>query len=227
MPSTWATTFNDHQPPDVEVDPLPEIVGRDFVVSWSGKDPGGSGIASYDVQVRVDGGAWGSWIVDADPAVSSAEFMAGQDGRIYAFRARAEDRAGNLEPFGPAEASTTVDAEPPTTAMDPLPTITDETTFQVSWSGHDDVSDIAYYDVRYRYNGGDWILRYPQTLATEAPFSAVEGDGVYDFEARAVDAFGLQEAFTGRPEASIIVDAESPFVAPRAWLPLVARGAFH
>jgi len=311
------TVFHDDQPPIVSVNALPDIVDRDFVVSWSGKDPGGSGIASYDVQYRVDGGAWANWIVDA--TASSATFAAGQDGRFYEFRARGEDRAGNVELFGAPEASTTVDAEPPSTSVDPLatyttrssftvswtghddgsgiqyfdvryrfeggswipwqqqtlatsatfnafkdgayafearavdefglvedftgqpeaatwvdteppstmvtplPTKTDETNFIVSWSGHDDVSGIAYYDVRYRYNGGAWVMWRPQTLATSDRFSAPYGDGIYDFEARAVDRAGLQEPFLGRPEASIIVDAQAPFVVPRTWLPLLTN----
>lgn len=215
------TDFNDKEPPVVSVNALPRFSDRDFTVSWSGKDPGGSGIASYDVQYRVDGGNWADWIVDT--TMSSARFAAGQDGKFYEFRARGEDRAGNVESFGPPEASTTVDAEPPSTTVSPLPPKTADTTFTVSWSGVDEGSGIQYYDVRYRYNGGGWIIWLPQTLATSAPFSAAHGDGLYDFEVRAVDELGLREPFVGRPEASIIVDAEPPFVIPISWLPLVVR----
>jgi hypothetical protein len=216
------TDFQDTEPPIVTVNDLPPFVGRDFTVSWSGKDPGGSGIASYDVQYRVNGGDWEDWITGA--TLSSAVFAAGRDGGFYEFRARAEDRAGNVEPFGPPEASTTVDAKPPTTVMDPLPTITGSTSFTVSWTGYDEGTGIHHYDVQYRFNQGDWNLRYPQTLATSALFSAVHGDGIYDFEARAVDQFGLQESFVDQPEASVIVDAEPPFVVPRIWLPLIVHG---
>jgi hypothetical protein len=203
------TALNDTEPPEVTVDDLPAFVDRDFTVSWSGKDPGGSGIASYDVQYRVDGGDWADWIVDATPPASSADFAAGQDGKLYEFRARGEDRAGNMEAYGDPEASTTVDAEPPSTSVDPLAAFTTATTFVVSWTGEDDGSEIDYYDVRYRYDGGAWVLWQRQTLATSATFQALK-DGRFDFEARAVDAFGLVEDFTGEPEASITVDTEPP-----------------
>jgi hypothetical protein len=210
--------FNDTEAPIVTVDALPEYVGRDFTISWSGTDTGGSGIASYDVQYRVDGGDWANWIVDA--TFSSAVFAAGQDGKFYEFRARGEDRAGNVEIFAVPEASTTVDAEPPTTSVNPLPAITRVTSFPVTWTGQDDGSGIWYYDVRYRFNEGSWFLWQHQTLAVSIMFTAMN-DGLYDFEARAVDKLGTKEDFTGQPEASIIVDAEQPFVEPRAWLPLI------
>lgn len=214
------TDFNDTEPPTVTVDSLPAFVGRDFTVSWSGKDPGGSGIASYDVQYRVNGGDWVDWLVDV--TFSSAVFAAGRDGKFYEFRARGEDRAGNVEQFGPSEASTTVDADPPVTVVDSLPTITRTTTFTISWTGEDDGSGIHYYDTRYRFNRGAWVLWQDHTLVTATTFTAMN-DGVYDFEARAVDEVGNREAFTAEPEASIIVDAEPPFAEPKAWLPLVFR----
>jgi hypothetical protein len=214
------TDFSDGEPPVVTVDDLPPFVGRDFTVSWSGKDPGGSGIASYDVQYRADGGDWVDWLVDV--TFSSAVFAAGQNDKFYEFRARAEDRAGKVEPFGSPEASTTVDAEPPTTVVDPLPPITRSTPFTVTWTGEDDGSGIQYYDTRYRFNDGSWVRWQDHTLVTGTTFTAMN-DGVYDFEARAVDEIGNMEAFTGWPEATIIVDVEAPFVQPRAWLPFIFR----
>jgi hypothetical protein len=64
---------------------------------------------------------------------------------------------------------------------------------------------------------------HAKTLAVSAHFSAAHGDGSYDFEARTMDKSGLQEVFVGRPEASIIVDAEPPFIVPRVRLPIVVR----
>ena len=214
------TVLDDTEPPVVTVDPLSEFVGRDFTVSWSGTDPGGSGIASYDVQYRVDSGDWAGWIVDASSR--SAVFAAGQDGKLYEFRARGEDNAGNVELFGTAEASATVDAQPPTTLVDPLPTITGSVSFTVSWTGQDEGSGVHYYDVQYRFNDGNWIPWQHQTLAVSTTFTAMS-DGLYDFEARAVDKLGLQEDWRNEPEASIIVDAEPPFVEPRVWLPLIVH----
>jgi hypothetical protein len=211
------TDYGDISPPAVYVDDLPAYVTRTFTVSWTGTDPGGSGIAYYDVQYRGDGGDWIVWITETE--ATEAQFVGG-DGVFYEFRARGVDRAGNVEPFGDPEASTTVDASPPSVQMDPLPAITGVASFTVSWTGYDAGSGIQYYDVQYRRDGGDWIPWQQQTITTSAQFVAPE-DGWYGFEARAVDHVGHVEPFLDRAEASVIVDAEPPFVVPRVWLPLV------
>lgn len=214
------TDFNDTEPPKVSVNPLPDCVDRDFTVSWSGTDPGGSGIASYDVQYRANHGDWKDWLIDV--TISAADFTGGHDGVFYEFRARGEDRAGNVESFGAPEASTTVDAAPPTSHVNPLPAITNEATFEVTWDGEDEGCGIQYYDVRYRFNRLNWTPWQQETVSTSATFTAMR-DGLYDFEVRAVDNFGLKEEFTGQPEASILVDSEPPFLEPALWLPFVAK----
>jgi hypothetical protein len=212
------TATGDTEPPTVTVDPLPAYSPRTFTVSWSGSDEG-TGIATYDVQYRVDDGPWQNWLTDV--SVTSAEFT-GESDRIYAFRARAVDIAGNVEDFADAEASTTVDAAAPVTTVNPLPPISDTMTFIFGWSGEDELSGIAYYDVRYRVNGSAWQLWQSQTLATSVPFTA-QVDGIYQFEARAVDKVGNVEPFRGVPEASIAVDAVAPFIEPRLYLPLIRK----
>lgn len=115
------------------------------------------------------------------------------------------------------------DTTPPTATVAPLPAIVNSSTFTVSWSGDDgDGSGIAYYDVRYRFNGGAWTAWQQQTLATSASFTAMN-DGYYEFEARAVDNEGNVEPFTGQPQASTIVDANPPFVEPISWLPIIFK----
>lgn len=215
------TELNDTQPPTVTVEALPTYSPRHFTVAWSGTDAGGSGIDYYDVQVRVDGGDWTDWVTGT--MTTTAEYGQGENGRLYEFRARGVDHSGNVEAYGDAEASTTADTLPPTTLMDPiLPNITANHTITVSWSGTDDVSGINYYDIRTRAGNGNWVLWIPQTLATTAQFQA-PADGVYSFEARAVDNLGLVEAFNNQPEATVVVDAVAPFITARAWLPFVAR----
>ena len=55
------TTYVDNQAPTTSVAALPATSPATFTVNWSGSDPGSSGIASYDVQVRDGGGAWTTW----------------------------------------------------------------------------------------------------------------------------------------------------------------------
>ncbi len=214
------TTTDDAAPPDTEVDDLPAYSKRNFTVSWSGSDPGGSGIAYYDVQVQINDGAWGNWLTGV--TTTSAEYGGGEDGRKYAFRVRGVDNAGNVEAYGAADTSTIVDTMPPTVTVDPLPAIINGTTFAVTWSGDDTASGIQYYDVQYRFNDGPWVLWQAATTATNATFTGAS-EGVYAFEARAVDNLDHVEAFQDEPEATTAIDTEAPFIEPILYLPIVFK----
>jgi spore germination protein YaaH/flagellar hook assembly protein FlgD len=61
-----------------------------FVVSWAARDT--SKVASYDVQVSVDGGAWATWRTGTK---ATSDVWLGSDGHGYAFRVRATDSKGN------------------------------------------------------------------------------------------------------------------------------------
>jgi hypothetical protein len=63
-------------------------------ISWSGSDSG-SGLSSYDVQVRQEGGpSWNTW-QSATTATSGT--YTGTTGPVYQFRSLASDLAGNTE----------------------------------------------------------------------------------------------------------------------------------
>ena len=63
-----------------------------FVVRWTAEDDW-NGVASYDVQVSADGGAWTDWL--AGTKATSGVYL-GSDNHGYAFRVRARDGKGNL-----------------------------------------------------------------------------------------------------------------------------------
>ena len=83
------------------VNPLPQTSAPSFVVTWQGQDD--SGVESYLLWVRVDGGEWQPWMESPD---TSAEYP-GESGRQYEFDIWARDLAGNW--------STRVELEPQAT----------------------------------------------------------------------------------------------------------------
>lgn len=92
-------------PPVSTVNPLPTYQYGDLAVSWGGSDPGGSGVRSYDVQVR-DGavGAWTDWITNTPSTMAT---FTGISGHIYSFHVRATDWAQNLGGWSDVPSSVT------------------------------------------------------------------------------------------------------------------------
>jgi hypothetical protein len=79
-------------------------------VNWFGQDdPGGSGIASYDIYFSDNGGNWTLW--KRQVPETSAVFT-GQLGHTYAFYSVATDNVGNVEaPPATADTQTTIGSD--------------------------------------------------------------------------------------------------------------------
>ena len=75
---------------------MPAFTHSPASLSWSGVDPGGSGIANYDVQSRDGAGVWTDWQLAS--TASGAAFN-GMPGHTYSFRSRARDNVSNLEAY--------------------------------------------------------------------------------------------------------------------------------
>jgi RHS repeat-associated protein len=73
-------------------------------VAWSGDDGGGSGVASYDLDVSADGDPWEPLLTNTQ---STSYQYTGQPGHRYTFRVTATDHVGNV---GEDEAETRVAA---------------------------------------------------------------------------------------------------------------------
>jgi hypothetical protein len=90
-----ATTKVDTVAPTSSVQALPANSLPSFTVSWSGQDnPGGSGLAYYDVYVSDNGGAFTRW--QSHTTQTSAVFS-GQIDHRYGFYSVATDNVGNVE----------------------------------------------------------------------------------------------------------------------------------
>jgi hypothetical protein len=106
----WVNTL-DLDPPSSRVNSLlPTTNSASFFVSWAGTDGTGSGIASFDVFVSDNGGAFVPFLEDT--AATSTIFN-GQVGHTYAFYTTARDNVGHVE-VAPtiADATTTTALEP-------------------------------------------------------------------------------------------------------------------
>ena len=106
----------DYVAPTSRVQALPTSSPVAFDVSWSGTDDAqGSGVASYDLYVATDGGAFVPWL--AGVTANHAAFS-GQTGLRYSFFCLARDYAGNVQ-ASPVEpyASTTVTTSATVTSL--------------------------------------------------------------------------------------------------------------
>lgn len=91
-----AKFITDTTAPVVGLVALPATTGDlGFTVTWRGADDR-SGLAWFDVQVSVDGGAWKAWLTHVK--VTSVMYP-GVQGHGYAFRVRAADGRGNVSAF--------------------------------------------------------------------------------------------------------------------------------
>jgi hypothetical protein len=200
------TTSCDTVPPTATVDPLPSWSTADIVVIWSGYDTAQSGcspsgIAYYDVQYKRDNNSWVNW--KSQNTGNSATLKGAQNGSLYQFRARAVDKAGNVQPWPGAQASTTVDTVPPSATVNPLPEYTLSPVFLVTWSGTDNLSGIASYDVQWRLLGGEWNWLIQNTPQTSFQVTGAQ-NGTYQLRARATDNAGNVQPW-GNPQAQTTV----------------------
>lgn len=138
-------------------------------------------------------GAWTDW--QAGVTGLSAEFT-GQDGHTYFFRSRARGAAGQAEAYpDAADAKTTVDTQPPTAAILPLPGYLLTAAVPITWTGTDAISGIASYDVQTRSVALDraadsgWTDWLTSTVLTHTVFAGQDG-AIYAFRARARDVAG-------------------------------------
>ena len=221
FPNTPQTaTTVDTIAPSATVQPLPQFTfTSQFNVSWTGFDQQpGSGIAHFDVQYQVNGGAWQNW--QNQTTATSATFSGAAQGSTYGFRARATDRAGNIQEWSQvAQASTVFSAGNPTARIIPFPSpISTSNTFLVQWIGQPiPGTNIVSYDVQVRFNGGAWQNWQNGVAATSLQFTAQQGDGSYEFQVRARDNLGRVSEWAGPPANSIAVDISSPFIEPEVY----------
>ncbi|MDR3738107.1 MAG: RHS repeat-associated core domain-containing protein [Terracidiphilus sp.] len=92
--------------PTSSVNALPATsASASFTVSWSGTDPAGAGIATYDIYVSTDSGPYTTWLA-ATTSVSGT--FSGAVGHSYSFYSMATDNVGHRQQTpGPAQTTST------------------------------------------------------------------------------------------------------------------------
>ncbi len=224
---TW--TRIDAEPPNATVNPLPEASANAFTVSWyDTRENSQSGLRYFDVQWRTENGQWQQLVYHT--TATSTLFNLGQNGVTYEFRARGVDNVGNEQPWGEAQAVTTVFVEPVANIVIPFspPIYPLETSpmpydgFPVQWVGQAPPgSSIVSFDVEFRRPGNPtWLHLYsgPNTAAT-FNLAAGDPDGWYAFRATASDSAGRTGSFHEQLYGYVLVNRDGSFTP--VWMPAI------
>jgi len=149
-----------------------------------------------------DGGD--GWSASFDPAGQPE----GQGAGIFAI---AYDRAGKYA--FQAVWNLIIDKAAPNSSMYPLISSQPSTAFQINWSGSDNLSGIAYYEVQQSQNSGDWqnYGQYAGSLTSQWVIG--EAGSSYQYRIHAVDFAGNSEAYPSSAEASTSIPTASTLCA--------------
>ena len=157
-PTKQALVTIDSGPPTSSTGPLPPIeTSTNFTVNWSGQDdPGGSGIASYNIYDSEDGGPYSLW--QSDTTQTSATFT-GAYGNTYSFYSVATDNVGNIEATPTAAQATTRILATPGTMLqssNDAPTYGDSLTFTAAVGAGPSGSGTPTGTVQFLIDGVDF-----------------------------------------------------------------------
>jgi hypothetical protein len=137
-----------------------------FTVSWSGSDGQGPGIATYNVYVSDDGGAFTLWQPDTS---QSAATYTGQVGHTYGFFSVATDELGLVQP-SPTSAQATTEVISALSissiaAVSPNPRNTAVSSIDVTFSEPIDIATLATGALTLTDDGGANLINSGVTLS--------------------------------------------------------------
>ena len=180
---TWTFTSIDPTTLDVTADPLAGFLPPDT------DPPAGDGSVSYTIEPKA---------TDATGTV---------------LKANASVVFDLNKPVATETISSTIDATPPTSRVNPLPAAINSTSFTVSWTGSDGAgSGIAGYNVYVSDDGGPFRPFRTGTTATSATFTGQVGH-TYAFFSVATSNVGLVQADPTAAQATTKV-VKAPLPAP-------------
>ncbi|HEY9072110.1 MAG TPA: hypothetical protein VIV61_17760 [Candidatus Ozemobacteraceae bacterium] len=178
-------TFYDRYPPGAPGTPVPDNTKNNtgnFVLTWpAATDPGGAGVARYNIAMSsYNGAVWSAWSVigtATTPMYTTTSLAQG----IYKFRVVATDNAGNTGAYSGESVSVTVDKTPPTgtVSINGGAAYTLNTAVTLTLSAADaNAAPLAAGTVtqmRFSNDGTNWSPWYP--YATSAGWTISSGDG--------------------------------------------------
>jgi hypothetical protein len=194
-----------------------------FVVSYSGSDTGGSGLAHTTIFVQVDGAAAQQVATVTAPA-GTVNYAALVDGswHTYRFYSVGTDDAGNVQaaptdPTADVVVTTTLyppDVTPPVTHVTAVDSTTP--TFVVSYAGTDTGgSGLAHTMIFVQVDGGaaQQVAQVDSGSGTVTYNTLVDGNShTYRFYSQGVDGAGNVQPVPTSPTADVVATAE--FSAP-------------
>ncbi len=89
--------------------------------------------------------------------------------------------------------------------MNPLAPVQAFSSFVVSWSGSDNLSGIAAYDVEFQINGGPWQTLVSETQATSFQVTGAQTGQTFGFRVRATDRAGNVQTWSATPQAETTI----------------------
>jgi hypothetical protein len=198
----------DTAPPVATMNALPTFSPSEFRVFWSAFDPDqpgcpASGVAWFNVQFRINGGGWVNWR-NQTPTDNFGFRRDAPNGSLVEFRVQASDNAGNIGAWSPIVA-TRIDSEPPVASVDPLPQYTIFSAFTVTWSGTDNLSGIAFYNLQMSVNNGAWQVVLAESPATSFQVTGAQFRDQFKFRVQAVDNVGNVQPWSPTAQASTTV----------------------
>ena len=137
----------------------------------------------------------------------------------------------SLAPYLEVNFTVNCDTAPPVTTMDPLPTFV-PSEFRVNWSAVDPnqpgcpASGVAWYNVRYRINGGSWVNWRNQTTSPTFTFRGwAPNNALVEFQGQAADNAGNRGAWS--PIIATRVDSEPPVASVNPLPPYTIFPSFN
>ena len=159
-------------------------------LSWAPGSSGGSDITKWQYRQSESGEGYGAWmdIADSGPSTSSHVVTGLNNGTSYTFQVRAVNRLGTGTPISSAAATPgTVPAAPSVTAMRGNGQV------DLSWTPGTAAGAAATTGWQVRTDDGDW-MDVSGADTTSYSVTGLDNGTAYNFEVRAVNAFGAGEA---------------------------------